>query len=273
MTHAKVHVRELAGWGFDNYEHRPNTFYRATTSEANRLVKLRPPFRQPNVVLERETAQLHDTFLTYAARPDLPDEMTGLAWSLGVVDLRSIIAFQRRISFAPELPRPLIPAARDWPALLGLSFGSVKPVECDLIQDPITHTLVLRSTNPNLHVRTSNNASAPLTIHAGGPFFEVASFRDRWFLRDGYHRAYTLLQAGIYEVPAVIVEARSIAELGAVQPWFFSEDILFSETPPLVSDFLVDDLIIEYSRPPLIKTLRITIEETLSPASPTGEQP
>lgn len=140
-----------------------------------------------------------------------------------------------------------------------------------MIHDAATKTFVLRSSNPNLHFRTTGDAAAPLSIHAGGPFFEVACFRDRWFLRDGYHRAYNLFQAGVFEIPAVIVQARTIEELGATQPWFFSEDILFSEAPPYVSDFLSDDLIIEYDRPPLLKTLRITMEEILAPASPTGE--
>jgi hypothetical protein len=97
--------------------------------------------------------------------------------------------------------------------------------------------------------------------------------RGRWFLRDGYHRAYSLLQAGVYEVPAIIVQARTIEELGATHPWFFPEEILFSETPPRVCDFLDDDLVFEYNRPPLIKTLRITMEETLAPEDISGERP
>jgi len=72
-------------------------------------------------------------------------------------------------------------------------------------------------------------------------------------------------------VPAVIVRANTIEELGPTKPWFFSEELLFSETPPLVLDFLNDELVLEYNRPALIKTLRITMEETLSPAT-SGDQ-
>jgi hypothetical protein len=60
----------------------------------------------------------------------------------------------------------------------------------------------------------------------------------------------------------VIVHARTLQELGAVRPWFFSEEVLFSPTPPRVVDFLDDALVLEYDRSPLIKTLRITMEET-----------
>jgi len=272
MSHGNVYVRELAAWGLDDYKYRPDSIEHAKMSEARRLIAQRPPFQQPAVVLSQETAQLHDALLPHATRPDLLAEMNGLTWSLGVVDLRSLIAFQRRLVFNPGLAQSAAPAARDWPALLALSFGLAKPVECDLIHDPAARILILQSSNPNLHIRTTSDASSPLTIHAGGPFFEVTCFRGRWFLRDGYHRAYNLLQAGVFKVPTVIVQARTIEELGAVQPWFFSEEVLFSEAPPYVSDFLDDDLVLEYKRPPLIKTLRITMEETLSPAPPIGEQ-
>jgi hypothetical protein len=95
----------------------------------------------------------------------------------------------------------------------------------------------------------------------------VAKYRDRWFLRDGYHRAYDLLRANIFRIPAVIVYARTLEELGATQPWFFNEETLFSTTPPLVVDFLDDALVLEYSRPLLIKTVSVTVEESLAPLS------
>jgi hypothetical protein len=93
----------------------------------------------------------------------------------------------------------------------------------------------------------------------------VAQYHDRWFLRDGYHRAYDLLQANIFRVPAVIVYATTLEELGATRPWFFNEETLFSATPPRVIDFLNDALTLEYNRPLLIKTVSVTIEESLAP--------
>ena len=74
----------------------------------------------------------------------------------------------------------------------------------------------------------------------------------------------------------MIVRARTLEELGAVQPQFFSEAILLCEHPPFVSDFLNDALTIEYERHPIIKTLRITMEESIAsplPIAISGEQP
>jgi len=94
------------------------------------------------------------------------------------------------------------------------------------------------------------------------PFFEVAQYRERWLLRDGYHRASRCLKAGISHLTAVIVRAQTVEPLGAVHRWFFPEEILFSGAPPWAIDFLNDALDIEYNRAPLSKMLRITVEET-----------
>jgi len=272
MSSHLVHVRELIGWGLDDYEYRPQPFEHARLRQAAHLVALRPPYEQSEAVLAPATAKLSEMFAVHAERADLLAEMSGLSWSLGIVDLRSLIAFQRRLSFHPKIPQVPVPAAQDWAALLSLSFATARSIECEATHDPSNRTLVLRSSNTTLHFRVTNDPCSPLSMHTGGPFFEVACFRGRWFLRDGYHRAYALLNAEVFEIPAVIVHATTIEELGATQPWFFPEEVLFSRTPPRVVDFLTRDLVFEYDRPPLVKTLRITMEESLTPSTLIGNQ-
>ena len=272
MTSDSVHIRELAAWGLDDYEYRPKSFEHERVRTAMRIVAQSKRFEQANVVLTAETERLAEEFAVHAKRLDLLAEMSGLSWSLGVVDLRPLIAFQRRLSFHPERPQAPIPHAQEWSALFSVSFAPTKPIEYKTTHDRSAQTLTLQSSNPNLHIRMTSDPTSPLSIHIGGPFFEVACFRERWFLRDGYHRAYALLNAGVYEMPAVIVYATTIEELGAYQPWFFSEEVLFSESPPRVMDFLNNDLVLEYDRPELIRTLRIKTEETFTPAIFIGDQ-
>jgi hypothetical protein len=272
MNLSSVHVRELAAWGLDVYEYRPDSFELRNVAAPDRNPGRRSPLQQSNVLLNHDFADLREAFLAQAGRSDLLAEMMGLTWSLGVVDLRPLVAFQRRLFFSSEVFLPPVPAAKDWPALLALTFAPAQLVKYDMSHDPASQVLLLRSNNPNLHVRIAGDVNSPLRIHAGSPFFEVACFRDRWFLRDGYHRAFAFLRAGVFEIPAVIVHAKTIEELGAAEPWFFSEEVLFSPDPPRVLDFLDDNLILEYDRPPLIKTLRITMDETFTSAFPTGEQ-
>jgi len=272
MNSSPVHIRELVGWDLDEYKYRPDVVARRKHREAAQLVAQRSPFAQSNIMVPTSDNSLKELLASQTTRSDLLYEMSGLSWSLGIADLRSLLAFQRRLSFRQPDSQSPIPTSRDWPALIDLCFGFPQKLECDLTHDRSSQTLIVKSSNPNLHIRTTNDPGSPLKIQSNGPFFEVACFRQRWFLRDGYHRAYALLRAGVFEVPAVIIHAASLEELGAVHPWFFPEELLFSEAPPQVVDFLNEDLVLEYKRPALIKTIRITVEETLAPASPTGDQ-
>jgi hypothetical protein len=194
--------------------------------------------------------------------------MDGLDWTTGIVDLRRLLAFQRRLIFDDRFAGLKGPAPDDWLALVALAFGPPVPVAYRMLSSNQSE-LLLQSENPNLQIRTSIECNRhPFQLHGGSPFFEVAEFEGRWFLRDGYHRAYRLLRAGVMHSPAVIIKARTLGELGPVQPWFFSKETLFSKTPPLVTDFLHDDLTIDYTRPRLLKTLRVIIEECVEPGRP-----
>ena len=68
---------------------------------------------------------------------------------------------------------------------------------------------------------------------------------------------------GVHRIPAVVIYARTIEELGAIEPWFFREEQLFSDRPPRVMDFLDENLILRYERTALRKVIRIRVEESL----------
>lgn len=257
---ASVNVRELAGWGLDSYAFRPPS---AVPCGEDRVWQ-RPAYLQTSALIEAESRTHEAALRPHAARADLLLEMNGLDWSLGMVDLRHLLSFQRRLSFDSKAPGQPLPAAQDWPALIDFSFGPPRPIACTSHLDE-TRVLVLQSEDPNLQLRFSIGGAQPITLYGGSPFLEVAEFRGRWFLRDGYHRAYRLLTHGAFLLPAVVVRARTLGELGAVQPWFFSEEMLFSDRPPRVVDFLDDLLTLQYTRPPLLKTLHLTVEESFAP--------
>ena len=89
----------------------------------------------------------------------------------------------------------------------------------------------------------------PIDARSKSPYIEVASYRERWFLRDGYHRSFRLLRRGINLVPAVVLDAKTLAEMGAAGSQFFAQGILFSRRPPMVTDFLDDRMVLRYLRP------------------------
>ena len=270
-----IRTIELVAWDFDEYKSRPESIDRERPVKARELVLRRQLDHSSSALCEQETRLLRDTLDLQHSRPDLHAEMMGLDWFLGVVDLRRLLAFQRRLSFNSTVPAMAVLPQCDWDRLIEIAFASPNPVICDVVHDTDKKTVILQSTNPNVQLRVTQDPAAPVAVYAGSPFFEVAQYAGRWFLRDGYHRAYKLLRAGIFQIPAVIVHARTLEELGAVKPQFFSEAILLSEHPPFVSDFLNDALTIEYERHPIIKTLRITMEESIAfplPIAISGEQ-
>jgi hypothetical protein len=274
-TYDPIPTVELIAWDLDEYQFRPERFDRNKLLKARELVACRLKDHSSSALCEEETGRLRDTIDRQQARLDLHAEMQGVNWSLGIVDLRYLLAFQRRLSFHPKVPVPVHPPPGDWNGLIQIAFPSGTPVICDVVHDAHTKTVTLQSSNPNLHLRVGTDHALPVAVHAGSPFFEVAEYAGRWFLRDGYHRAYHLLQAGVFQLPAVIVRARTLEELGAVHPWFFPEAILLSEHPPFISDFLDERLTIKYDRPPTITTLRITMEESVTsllPAFLLGER-
>lgn len=266
----QVQVLELVAWGIDENIYRPQIQgLLEKVADAHTYLDPGKSFTADSAALLSVPASARNLLVEQHGRADLRFEMQELDWTTGIVDLHSLLAFQRRLVFDTHYPIAQVPASGDWPALAKYAFGHPAPIAYKTLAAS-SSKLVLQSENPNLQVRLSaGNSETPFEIHGGSPFFEVAEYRGRWFLRDGYHRAHQLLRANIVHVPAVIIRARTLAELGPVQPWFFSEDILFSSSPPHVIDFLDDNLTIHYARPRLLKTLRITVEESVEPAQST----
>ena len=270
-----IRTLELVGWDMDEYEFRPRSFDRNRAAMARAEIAQQQPLIGGSALCEEETILLRDAFAKQDSRTDLRAELNCLNWSLGVVDLRQLLSFQRRLSFHPTLPAMRVPERGDWAALMDIAFAVPKPAVYDAVHDISTNTITLRSSNPNLHLRVSAESASLITVHTQSPFFEVARYAGRWFLRDGYHRAFELLRAGISKLPAVIVEARTFEELGAAKPHFFCESVLLAERAPYVTDFLDPSMTIAYQRPQTITTLRITMHESIAIATDrddSGEQ-
>lgn len=204
MTSAgAVRVLELASWGFDEYAYRSDT----AVAHGTDFIARRPAYLQEPVIRKDEPKAHEASLRLHEGRHDLLLEMGGLEWSLGIVDLRNMLSFQRRLSFDPQVPKVQVPAASDWAGLIDLAFGPTKAIDFELeLQGGRQTTVRFQSSDPNLQFHISAKALQPLTLYAGSPFLEVASYRGRWFLRDGYHRAYALLRRKISGFPQSLYE-------------------------------------------------------------------
>ena len=284
MSSSRVEVHELIAWELDEYPYRDSAMglgreeFAKQVERAHERLAERECHADCPALLAEESKGIHHLLAECMQRSDLQAEYTGLDWTLGVVDLRHLLAFQRRLVFGATRHASPIPQQDDWPQLISLSVGLRRGTEHHLVRNRNATgglDISLHSDNPDLQLRLSPNAGRngylPVSLYGGSPFFEVAELRGRWFLRDGYHRAYRLLQRGVHRIPAVVIYARTIGELGATEPWFFDEEQLFSDRPPRVMDFLDENLVLFYERTALRKVIRIRVEESLQAFDETDE--
>src|ERR1039457_5178712 len=186
MSTRHLKIRELTAWGFDHPVDRgllAEEQLRNAAFHAHRRVAARSPYPTDCPLSVEETVELASVL---AARRDAvasSGEFDGLDWELSIVDLRKLIAFQRRIRFGHSDSRPIHRGAR-------------------------TQQLI--------------DLALPLHPLSRCPYMEVASYRGQWFLRDGYHRSFKLLKQGVWRVPCVVVYAETSAPLGAVGRRVFS---------------------------------------------------
>jgi hypothetical protein len=208
-----LEIRELAAWGFDTPVDRGSLIpeqLQSAASHAQRRLAECEPYRAESPISVELSDHLANLLATRKKAVANSGEFDGLAWELAMVDLRQLIAFQRRVGFAGE-DRLQIEHRAAWRQLLDLAL--------------------------------------PFHAPSRSPYIEVASYRGRWFLRDGYHRSFRLFKQGISLVPAVVVYAETPVQMGAVGSQFFAEGILFSRCPPMLKDFLDDEMVLSYLRP------------------------
>ena len=260
-------IIELGAWGFDENPDR-DRFVRAddlvdVQERAANLIQSRPKWDSISPVVDDATDQLKHRLSRYSTRNDLQMEFAGLEWKLAVVDLRRLLSFQRRLVLPEQEMLPETIEEFDWQKRLELAFPSSRTSQ--FTRRSNATELTLKTENPDFSVSlkpsSKDSESFEVALCHGSPFMEVARYRDRWFLRDGYHRAYRLLRAHVFAVPAAMVEARSLKELGAVEPWFFPEEVLFGDHPRLVTDFSSEGLILRWRRPVRQKVIRVVITE------------
>jgi hypothetical protein len=265
-------IVELAAWGFDQDPDRPDVWPAESQRRADEVLAEHAAWDSRAALVRRFPAQVQHSLIQIAEREDFQREFEGLDWDLGVVDFRRLVSFQRRLSLRNDsLARQ---KTIGWAKRMEVAFPP--PRDAAMTQSLDRNGLTLSSENPDftirLNAKVTNNGSLGISIHHGSPFLEVGQYGGRWFLRDGYHRAYCLLQSGVFTMPAVIVRAKTLEELGADQPWFFPKSVLFSARPPLMTDFLCRDVSVRWHRPARRKVVRVTITESFEPSWPEEEK-
>ncbi len=108
--------------------------------------------------------------------------------------------------------------------------------------DEDNQTWNISSRNPNLRITGTFAGEVKPDVVGFGflleiltSFVSVAEFRGRYVLRDGYHRAYRLLAAGVVRVPVFV--RRFGEEDSLFRSGMLPEAIYCGERPPTLADY------------------------------------
>ena len=78
----------------------------------------------------------------------------------------------------------------------------------------------------------------------GLPSMQVVEYKGIYLIKNGYHRAYSLLKMGHKFLPCLLLSTDSYQFTGAQAPSFFSIDLIMSDKSPLLSDFETDTAVL-----------------------------
>jgi hypothetical protein len=216
---------------------------------ARRAVAARHPDVDQDNLITDVPAELADHVRALQASP-AAGPMRAEGWRVALVDLTRVCAFQPAVVSDQARERVQSVDENDLRSIaavtLPLTQGDPLPVQYDSIR----RAWIVVSSNHNL--RIAGNID-PIPINPGGTalgfgvvawpsFMQVGRYRGRYFLRDGYHRAFGLLSRGITIVPAFVRDVTAFEELVPDPRTMLPQDSYSGQRPPVLPDYLDDSV-------------------------------
>jgi hypothetical protein len=243
-----------------------------TVVECQAAVGLRQVFTPKNPIVDVGDDPLVKAVKT---RPEIQAAFNEFDWYPALVDLREVLAFQKLINMEGlDIRLALARDSREVLFELCLpSTQSLPPSAVMLDQDG--KAVTISSLNPNLRVSgfqagtVQTDPNLPSTqvmaltflVSMGTSYLQVVQYRNRYFIRDGYHRAAGLLRENINIVPCIVINAQNFDQVGANLQQFIPYEVLFGERPPRLVDFWDEDVSRTVQRTAVRKVVRVRADE------------
>ena len=191
-------------------------------------------------------------------------------WAVRIVDLRRVVALQPLVFLVSAEDRAAGADAGDLETVARVTLPLPVPAELPVRFDQDRRAWIISSPNPNLRVTRSFGGEVEPGVIGFGfgieippSMMQVVAFGDRLLLRDGYHRAYGLLRLGIETVPAFFREVATFEEVAFASEALDREAFL-GDRPPLLADYLADDVSAPVKVPAVEKTVTIEAVEQIA---------
>ena len=237
--------------------------YREAASRARTAVTQRVPgLEQPDVL----SALPKDAEAYVEAWRKATPAAAGAEWRCEVADLRHVVAAQPFVFTDHASERVSKLDSENWENLASFTLPLGKQVSIAGQYDFTKQAYVFASPDPNLRIlgnwsgQVEGHSVFGFVVGTITSFMNVGVFRDRVFLRDGYHLALGLLSRGIYRVPVLVQEYAAFEHIGLPQG-MLPQDAYLGERPARLPDYLDDEVAVSVTRTATQKLLVIQANE------------
>lgn len=198
-------------------------------------------------------------------------QMFNEGWEVALVDLTRVCAFQPFVNSDQAIERVEGINCSDITALASLTLPPDVPNQLPVHFDQSRQAFIMKSPNMNLRVigpipPSPAQSGLGFVIGAGPSYLQVGRYSERFFLRDGYHRAYGLLRSGVSVVPAFVRTITAFEELLPDPRLMLPQDAYRGTRPPVLPDYLDDTVSASVLVPRMNKLIVIQALETAIPS-------
>jgi hypothetical protein len=279
-SYAKRRARALIGWlseqegalwaaGRDQQAATSQPEHLEACKRARQHVAARTPGIDQSNLFQQVPAELQPHIHALNADPESA-QVLATSGEIRIVDLRRVCAAQPHVLVEDATRRIKGIAAGDFLALAAVTLPLPKREQFPVTFDPHKNTWLLASPNPNLRVIGNFSTSVGPGFAGFGfavgqqqSYMQVAGVNGRYFLRDGYHRAYGLVSAGITHAPALVKDFHTLEE-AQLPPGLLPQSAYLGDRPPLLVDYLDDAVSVDTNIPSTTKMIVIQALEVSS---------
>jgi hypothetical protein len=218
--------------------------HREAVKRAKAAVAARATGADPDGAITPMPAELaahRDALIANPASKPYFDE----GWDVAVVDLRRVCAIQRHVLSDDATARVADVPSADLAEIAAVALPLADKKQLAAAFDGQKQAWVFSSANPNLRIMGHVHAEVQPGMHAFGfvvtiatSFLQVARYKNRLLLRDGYHRAYGFLARGITHVPVFTRDYDSFDEMRLPAVGLSPQDTYLGERPPMLPDYM-----------------------------------
>ncbi len=207
---------------------------------ARAVVMARARFHAPSPIIAPCPEVLHDhraTLYGHDRFKTLRDE----GWEIAMVDLTRVCVVQHTVLSDPD-PRTERVDPDDLAALASILLPIPDPQPLRYQVDSQRNVAVLSSFDGNLRVagfasqQVQRGSLIGFIVEVATSYLQVAELGGRFMLRDGNHRAATLVRQGISKVPALVRKFAQGEDLG-IPKGIIAPATYLGERPPTVVDY------------------------------------